>query len=67
MAYGLAALSASVFAGLDLLRSCGGFFRAPCSPDPLRVAGFGFTLARITVRPSRTRFAGRLNSGVMRG
>ena len=36
----------------------------PTLPDPLRAAGFGFTLARITVRPSRTRFAGRLNSGV---
>ena len=38
----------------------------PAPPDPLRVAGFGFTLARITSRPSRTRFAGRLNSGVRR-
>ena len=38
----------------------------PALPDPLRVTGFGFTLARITVRPSRTRFAGRLNSGVSR-
>ena len=64
MAYGWAALSASVFAGLDLLRACGGFVRAPWSRNPLRVAGFGFTLARITVRSSRTRFAGRLNSGV---
>ena len=36
----------------------------PDLPTPLRAAGFGFTLARITVRPSRTRFAGRLNSGV---
>src|SRR3990167_6200493 len=36
----------------------------PTLPTPLRAAGFGFTLARITVRPSRTRFAGRLNSGV---
>ena len=35
MAYGLAALSASVFAGLNLLRSFGGFFRAPCSPRPV--------------------------------
>ena len=38
----------------------------PTLPAPLRAAGFGFTLARITVRPSRTRFAGRLNSGVRR-
>ena len=29
----------------------------PAPPDPLRVAGFGFTLARITVRSSRARFA----------
>ena len=36
----------------------------PGHPVPLRAAGFGFTLARITSRPSRTRFAGRLNSGV---
>ena len=36
----------------------------PGLPTPLRAAGFGFTLARITVRSSRTRFAGRLNSGV---
>ena len=36
----------------------------PGLPTPLRATGFGFTLARITVRPSRTRFAGRLNSGV---
>ncbi len=36
----------------------------PGLPRPLRAAGFGFTLARITVRSSRTRFAGRLNSGV---
>ena len=35
MAYGLAALSASVFAGLDLLRACGGFVRAPWSPNPV--------------------------------
>ena len=38
----------------------------PTLPVPLRAAGFGFTLGRITVRPSRTRFAGRLNSGVRR-
>ena len=38
----------------------------PGLPTPLRATGFGFTLARITVRPSRTRFAGRLNSGVRR-
>jgi hypothetical protein len=35
MAYGLAALSASVFAGLDLLRTCGGLYRAPYSPPPV--------------------------------
>ena len=35
MAYGLAALSASVFAGLDLLRASGGFVRAPWSPNPV--------------------------------
>ena len=64
MTFGLAALSASVFAGLDLPRACGPFFRAPRSPAPLQASGFGFTLARITSRPSRTRFAGRLNSGV---
>ena len=39
----------------------------PSFPRPLQAAGFGFTLARITVRSSRTRFAGRLNSGVIRG
>ena len=36
----------------------------PVLPLPLQASGFGFTLARITSRPSRTRFAGRLNSGV---
>ncbi len=36
----------------------------PGVPDPLRVTGFGFTLTRITSHSSRTRFAGRLNSGV---
>ncbi len=35
MAYGLAALSASVFADLDLLRAGGGFVRAPWSPNPV--------------------------------
>ena len=35
MTFGLAALSASVFAGLDLPRACGPFFRAPCSPGPV--------------------------------
>jgi hypothetical protein len=35
MACGLAALLASVFAGLDLLRADGGFFRAPCLPRPV--------------------------------
>ena len=35
MAYGLAALSASAFAGLDLPRACGGFVRAPRSPGPV--------------------------------
>jgi len=38
----------------------------PGFPDPLRLADFGFTLARITIHSSRTRFAGRLNSGVRR-
>ena len=38
MTFGLAALSASAFAGLDLPRACGPFFRAPLSPGP--VAGF---------------------------
>ena len=64
MAFGLAALSASVFAGLDLPVLADRSSVLPALPDPLRGAGFGFTLARITVRPSRTRFAGRLNSGV---
>ena len=64
MPFGLAALLASAFAGLDLLRAFGYFARAPWLPGPLRATDFGFTLARITVRPSRTRFAGRLNSGV---
>ena len=35
MTFGLAALSASVFAGLDLLRACGGFVRAPWFPTPV--------------------------------
>ena len=35
MAYGLAALSASVFAGLDLLRAGGRFVRAPCLTVPV--------------------------------
>jgi len=30
--FGLAALSTSVFAGLDLFRAHGPLFRAPCSP-----------------------------------
>ena len=64
MAYGLAALLTPAFVGLDLPRACGGFIRAPHSAHPLRAAGFGFTLARITSHSSRTRFAGRLNSGV---
>ena len=37
MTYGLAALSASVFAGLELLRAFGCFVRAPWSPN--HVAG----------------------------
>ena len=39
----------------------------PVLPLPLQASGFGFTLARITSRPSRTRFAGRLNAGVRPG
>ena len=35
MTFGLAALSASVFAGLDLPRACGPFFRASRSPAPV--------------------------------
>ncbi len=35
MAFGLAALSASAFAGLDLLRACGPFFRALYSLVPV--------------------------------
>jgi hypothetical protein len=35
MTFGLAALSASVFAGLDFSRAVGGFVRAPCSPGPV--------------------------------
>ena len=35
MTFGFAALSASAFAGLDLLRACGGFVRAPWSPNPV--------------------------------
>ncbi len=35
MTYGLAALSASVSAGLDLLCAGGGFVRAPWSPSPV--------------------------------
>ena len=35
MAYGLAALSASAFAGLDLLRAGGSFVRAPWLPRPV--------------------------------
>ena len=35
MTCGLAALSASAFVGLDLLRACGLFFRAPWSPGPV--------------------------------
>ena len=65
MACGLAALLASVL----LASTCSVLTEAssapPVFPDPLRAAGFGFTLARITVRSSRTRFAGRLNSGDM--
>ena len=67
MTFGLAALLASAFAGLDLFRAFGCFARAPHLARLVAAAGFGFTLARITVRSSRTRFAGRLNSGVMRG
>ena len=35
MTFGFAALSASVFAGLDLFRPNGPFFRAPGSPGPV--------------------------------
>ena len=35
MTFGLAALSASVFAGLDLPRACGPLLRAPLSPGPV--------------------------------
>jgi hypothetical protein len=35
MAYGLAALSASAFAGLDLFLADGSFFHAPHSPRPV--------------------------------
>ena len=35
MTFGLAALSASVSAGLDPLRAGGCFFRAPWSPNPV--------------------------------
>lgn len=58
MAYGLAALSASAFAGLDLLRANGCSFRAPCLPGP--VAG---RWLRVYLG-AHNRFAGRLNSGV---
>ena len=39
MTFGFAALSASAFVGLDMLRACGRFVRAPCPPGP--VAGRG--------------------------
>ena len=39
MAYGLAALSASVFAGLDLLRAFGCFVRAPWPSGPVASLG----------------------------
>ena len=39
MAYGLAALSASVFAGLDLLRASGCFVRAPWLSGPVASHG----------------------------
>ena len=64
MTFGLTALPTSAFAGLDFYRAGGGFVRAPHLARLVAAAGFGFTLARITVRSSRTRFAGRLNSGV---
>ena len=35
MTFGLAALSASAFDGLDLLRAGGSFVRAPWSPNPV--------------------------------
>ena len=35
MTFGLAALSASVFAGLDLLRAHGPFLLVPRSPGPI--------------------------------
>jgi hypothetical protein len=39
MTFGLAALSASVFAGLDLLRACGCFVRAPWLSGPVATRG----------------------------
>ena len=39
MTFGLAALSASTFVGLDLLRACGCFVRAPRSPGPVASRG----------------------------